>query len=82
MNPSISQCCLLFQSNNLTLILFGGYLNFSSDLYLLHLRLPCFRASLVAQMVKNLPAMWKTWLPSQGWEDPLEEGDPLGWEDP
>ena len=31
-------------------------------------------ASLVTQMVKNLPAMWETWLQSLGWEDPLEEG--------
>ena len=31
-------------------------------------------ASLMAQMVKNLPAMWKTWVWSLGWEDPLEEG--------
>ena len=31
-------------------------------------------ASLVAQMVKNLPAMWKTWVQSLGWEDPLEKG--------
>ena len=31
-------------------------------------------ASLVAQMVKNLPAMQETWLPSLGWEDPLENG--------
>ena len=29
--------------------------------------------SLVAQMVKNLPAMWETWVQSLGWEDPLEE---------
>ena len=32
------------------------------------------RASLVAQMVKNLPALWETWVQSLGWEDPLEEG--------
>ena len=32
------------------------------------------RASLVAQMVKNLPAMQETWIPSLGWEDPLEKG--------
>ena len=32
------------------------------------------RASLVAQMVKNLPAMRETWVPSLGWEDPLEKG--------
>ena len=31
-------------------------------------------ASLVAQLVKNLPAVQETWVPSQGWEDPLEEG--------
>ena len=31
-------------------------------------------ASPVAQMVKNLPAMWETWGQSLGWEDPLEEG--------
>ena len=32
------------------------------------------RASLVAQTVKNLPAMWETLVWSLGWEDPLEEG--------
>ena len=31
-------------------------------------------APLAAQMVKNLPAMWETWVPSLGWEDALEEG--------
>ena len=31
-------------------------------------------ASLVAQLVKNLPAVWETWVPSLGWGDPLEEG--------
>ena len=31
-------------------------------------------ASLVAQLVKNLPAMWVTWVRSMGWEDPLEKG--------
>ena len=31
-------------------------------------------ASLVTQIVKNLPAMWETWVRSLGWEDPLEEG--------
>ena len=31
-------------------------------------------ASLVAQMVKNLPAVWETGVQSLGWEDPLEEG--------
>ena len=31
-------------------------------------------ASLVAQTVKNPPAMQETWVQSLGWEDPLEEG--------
>ena len=31
-------------------------------------------ASLVAQLVKNPPAMRETWDWSLGWEDPLEEG--------
>ena len=31
-------------------------------------------ASLVAQLVKNLPAMQETWARSLGWEDPLEKG--------
>ena len=37
----------------------------------------CSWASLVAQMVKNLPTIWETWVQSLGWEDPLEEGTPL-----
>jgi len=36
--------------------------------------LQCSWVSLVAQMVKNLPAMRETWVQSLGWEDPLEEG--------
>ena len=31
-------------------------------------------ASLVAQTLKNPPAMWETWIWSLGQEDPLEEG--------
>jgi len=29
--------------------------------------------SLVAQIVKSLPAMWETWVQSLGWEDPLDK---------
>ena len=32
------------------------------------------RASLIAQLVKNLPAMQETLVRSLGWEDPLEKG--------
>ena len=31
-------------------------------------------ASLVAQLLKNLPAMQETWVRPLGWEDPLEKG--------
>ena len=31
-------------------------------------------ASLVAQMVKNLPVVWETWVRSLGQKDPLEKG--------
>ena len=34
---------------------------------------PTTGVSLVAQMVKNLPAMRETWVLSLGWEDPLDE---------
>ena len=38
------------------------------------MQVTCVRASLVAQLVKNPPAMRETWVPSLGWEDPLEKG--------
>ena len=34
--------------------------------------------SLVAQMVKNLPAMQETWVRSLGWEDLLDTGEGNG----
>ena len=36
--------------------------------------LPLHWASLVAQLVKNPPAIWETWVRSLGWKDPLETG--------
>ena len=33
----------------------------------------CKWASLVTQMVKNLPAMWETWVQTLAREDPLEK---------
>ena len=35
---------------------------------------PVFLASLVAQLVKNMSAVWETWVPSLGWKDALEKG--------
>ena len=45
------------------------------------------RASLVAQLIKNLPAMWEAWIQSLGWEDPQEKGKAthssiLAWRNP
>ena len=37
------------------------------------LNISLLKASLMAQTVKNLPAMWETWVWSLGWEDSLEE---------
>ena len=31
-------------------------------------------SSLVAQLIKNLPAAWESWGESLSWEDPLEKG--------
>ena len=50
-------------------------------------RYSSMRASLMAQKVKNLPAMWETWVWSLGWEDPLAKGmathcSILGWRIP
>ena len=44
-------------------------------------------ASQLAQTVKNLPAIQETWVPSLGWEDPLEKGmatysSTLAWRSP
>ena len=36
-------------------------------------------ASPVAQLVKNLLAMWETWVRPLGWEDPLEKASTLAW---
>ena len=42
---------------------------------------------MLAQLVKNWPAMWETWVQSLGWEDPLEKemiihSSILAWEIP
>ena len=51
----------------LTLGVCGGHF-ISQDVEMRH------GVSLVAQMVKNLPARQETQVPSMGWEDPLEKG--------
>ena len=69
------ETCLLTSSH----LLSGCFLLLSCMSYLCMLLLffwpHCVACvSLVAQLVKNLPAMWETWVQSLGWEDPLEKG--------
>ena len=58
-------------------IIVVGLITYLNILFTLHLM--DIWASLVAQMVKNSPAMLETWVQSLGWEDPLEggHGNPL-----
>ena len=49
------------------------YRRFSLVIYLMYSSIYIW-ASLVAQTVKNLPAMWKTWVQSLGWKDTLGQG--------
>ena len=50
------------------------WLAISIIIHMLFILLYLFRTSLVAQMIKNLPAMRETQVWSLGWEDPLEDG--------
>ena len=38
------------------------------------MQLPRYKTSLIAQLVKNLPAMQETPVQFLGWKDPLEKG--------
>ena len=38
------------------------------------LDMPSMPSGFLVQMVKNLPAVWETWVRSLGWKDPLEKG--------
>ena len=66
-NPGIKPRSPAWQADSLPL----SHLGRSFCLYLLPLL--AFSTSLVAQSVKNLPAMQETWVWSPGWEDPLEK---------
>ena len=49
-------------------------LNFYKLFFFSEVYLQESRACLVAQLIKNLPAMQETCIQSLGWEDPLEKG--------
>ena len=54
--------------------IFYVYFYFHLLFLLSRIRTDLLRASFVAQLVKNLPAMRKTWIQFLGWEDPLKKG--------
>ena len=63
-------CLLHLQAGSLPLGPPGKSINSCTALY----KFKVNRASLVAQLVKNLPAMRETWVWSLVWKDPLEKG--------
>ena len=54
--------------------IFYVYFDFHPLFLLSGIRTGLLRAPLVAQLVKNPPAMWETWVQSLGWEDAPEKG--------
>ena len=54
--------------------LVSGIQHSDSDIYVYVCVYYINGASLLAQIVKNLPTMQETWVQSLGWEDPLEKG--------
>ena len=52
---------------------FGIFFCCYTDYLLLLIQINCTGASLIAQLVKNLPAVQETWVRSLGREDPLEK---------
>ena len=49
-------------------------LSFPSSILLFKVDISLLWASLVAQVVRNLPVMQETWVQYLGWEEPLEKG--------
>ena len=69
----LSSWCCLTCSSNFSSPLTRGLIRFSLSLIILT-KISYNSAFLVAQLVKNPPAMRETWVGSLDWEDPLEKG--------
>ena len=65
------QSLFFFKCNDFFFIITTEFCKKSADI---KMGVPLYRASLVAQLVKNLLAMQKIQVPSLNWEDPLEKG--------
>ena len=64
----------LFFSKSLKNIKKHFYFCLASEMIFVNALVRKSRASLVAQLVKNPPAMWETWVRSLDWEESLEKG--------
>ena len=58
------------KKKNATSLYYLSFFKFHPSNLILHV----YWASLVAQLVKNPPAMRETWVQSLGWDNPLEKG--------
>ena len=68
------QSGLVFASYIFLLSFIGDIFNVQNYFFTLIISCALLAWSLVAKLVKNLPAMGETWVQSLGWEDPLEKG--------
>ena len=81
---AVSHCCPIFSSFSLSAIRVVSFMCLRLLIFLLAILIPAcapsspgflrmYSASLVAQRLKCLPAMWATWVRSLGWKDPLKK---------
>ena len=68
------QSGLVFASYIFLLSFIGDIFNVQNYFFTLIISCALLAWSLVAKLVKNLPAVGETWVQSLGWEDPLEKG--------
>ena len=68
------QCSIMLSICTLQYIWWNCYQSMSAYIYIYFLKYSWFMKSLVAQLVKNLPAIQKTLVLFLGWKDPLGKG--------
>ena len=73
-NFTISCCPAVFldSSTRFVVFIFGFALLIILSCWNIGIIFICRGSSLVAQLIKNPPATWETWVQSLGWEDPLK----------
>ena len=73
MTFSIRDKCVYLEILSLTLIKLSPSISQTPNIFWMYFIILKLKL-MVAQTVKNLPAMWENWVWSLGWEDPLEKG--------